>query len=557
MTSQILQRLRRTHASAATSLAVLAFVIAAAISWVQPPTASLHDEFSKLLAADTFAEGRLTNPSHPMWEHFESFHIIQQPSYASKYPPGPGAVLAFGQVVFGRPIVGVWCVTALATAAFYWMLLAFVPRRWAFNGGLLFALHPNLQVYLGQCFFVENLALLGGILVVGAVPRLANSVSISSSALMATGAILLAASRPYEGLMLCILCGCCVVVAWVRKTPPSASQLNFRTILPFSFLMAAGLSLLGWVNYEVTGSPTRMAYQIHEETYGICPLFVWQSPPEHRSYSHPALRAYHADWSMDWFRQQQTFGGFLSTKLDMLSDVYFFYVPLPVLFLLLAVPLLQSRKLRQPIVLIAMMLCVSAVAVFANPRYLAPTAPLILLLFVQAVRYLHVLARRRLPSIQPVAVVALLLTLKLGLETAHVRSEADQNFGAMRQRITQQLCDRPGDHLVLVTYGADHTTHEEWVYNRANIDAARVVWARSLGEERDSKLQAYFSDRTVWKLEANGPATALSCLTTQTGAIPLAQPATENRQAATLASATQSMQADESELALSAPKTLP
>src|SRR6202453_2672118 len=81
-------------------------------------------------------------------------------------------------------------------------------------------------------------------------------------------------------------------------------------------------------------------------------------------------------------------------------------------------------------------------------------------------------------------------------------------FGTYTQRnpdqrieVNRQIAMLPGKLLVLVRYWPQHIFQDEWVYNAADIDHARVVWARDLGSSEDEKLLHYYSGRTAWLLE--------------------------------------------------------
>ncbi|HEY8671010.1 MAG TPA: hypothetical protein VIL63_09235, partial [Terriglobales bacterium] len=209
------------------------------------PDPAIHDEFSYLLAADTFAHGRLANPTHPMWVHFETFHVNQKPTYVSMYYPAQGLFLAAGQMIFRHPYWGVWFSAGLMCAAICWMLQGWLPPLWALLGGLLAVIRLGTYSYWMNSYWGGAVAALGGALVLGALPRIRRHQRLRDSVLMAIGFAILANTRPYESLFFTLPILTWFVI-WMRsRNAPPKRILILHVVLPLASLFVATLAAMG------------------------------------------------------------------------------------------------------------------------------------------------------------------------------------------------------------------------------------------------------------------------------------------------------------------------
>lgn len=487
------------------------------------PLPKIHDEFSYLLGADTFAQLRLSNPTHPMWVHFETMHVVQEPSYASKYPPGQALSLALGVLVGGAPVLGVWLIAVLMCLGIWWMLRAWVPANWALWGGVLAALQFLVRGrpfdsgslgYWTQSYWGGALAALGGALVFGALRRLLRKPRALDGWMLGLGGSILVQTRPFQAVLLAfvILCSLALMHVSDRRAGRPSWVTKFNAagwapwVIPFLAVLGLTAGWLGYYNVKVTGSPTQLPYQVHDETYAVAPAFLWQSTRnEAPEYRHAVMGEFYGEWAERKHREQQNLSGLWSATRRKFGRFWTFYFGSGLGLLLLILP----WTLRQRWNRFALWVCLISLAggltlTWFYPHYVAPLAGLTIFLLVQCMRQW----RYRLRS-QPwarswlAALPILALVVSLAYQFPQHRQERESGWEANRQKVIEQVCDQGPRHLIFVRYGPQHSFHREWVANGADIEGARVVWARSISMPKDRQLVAELEDRSVWTLLVN------------------------------------------------------
>jgi hypothetical protein len=484
--------------------ALVALFMSGALTARHSPIPYIHDEFAYLMQGDTFAHGRLANPVPAEWKHFETFHIVFDPTYSAKYPPGQALTLALGEALFDAPIVGVWLAFAAACAAVAWAARAWLGPRWGLVAGLMAALHPAFHIFKpftwSQSFWGGGLAFLGGALVLGAWRRLDRRAAVPVALALAAGLAILAITRPWEGVVASLPVAAGLIQKFLND-PGGRKRFLLRVVAPVAAVLLVTVAGVARINAAVTGSATSMPYMLYEQQYAAAPVFLFQQAPPARWNEHPQITSYHGGWSRGIFEKQRSLKGFLAVAAfkALLIWNYFpgaYMALVPGMFMLM-----RSRRAGRLALVVGFGLAATLVTCWTQPHYVAPAAAAFFLCATACARRLACCLKNRRAGLWMAAAGLLASPVFLMFGGFILPSRTRPAWADERVKIIEKLEAIPGNHIVFLKYAPLHNINFEWVYNSADIASQRIIWARTRDEAKDARLVQAYPGREVWVLE--------------------------------------------------------
>lgn len=477
------------------------------------PTPAIYDEFSHLLVADTLLHGRLANPPHPFPEFFETFFELQRPTYSSIYPLGQGIVLAVGRLISGVPWTGVLIITGALCSTCYWMLRAWVRPSWALLGGLLAVIEFGPLSQWMNSYWGGALAATGGCLVFGSLPRLRERWRNRDASLLGIGFGAHMVCRQFESLLLFLAIVLFFLPLLLRPSERTkvlrASMVALAAVFPIIVLILLQ-------NRAVTHNWVMLPEQLSQYQYGVpTSLTIQQNPTPHVPLTPQQELDYKAQALMHG-PDTDTLSKFL-LRLEYRVRYYrFFFLPPLYIALIAFFFSLRDRRLLWVVATLLIFALGTNLFPYLLVHYLAAVTCLFVLVSIVGLQQLNRLRIRETSVGREVVRVLVLLcfaefTVWYGLHLFEspavypvLRYETWDSIGHVSERragVNRQLATIPGQLLVFVHYSPRHVYQDEWVWNSADIDASRIVYARDRGQAEDEKLIRYYPDRKVMLLE--------------------------------------------------------
>lgn len=480
-----------TGRKAYAALALLALVVCLlAVSLHGLPVPYIHDEFTYLFAGETYSQLRLSNPSPPSPESFWSPHLLVEPTYSSKYPPAQGLFLAVG-FWLGNPFIGLMLSGVAAALALLWALRALVRPLPALAASATLVITVLVAGTWIRSYMGGLVAFASAALVLGFFLRLRQGTP-NRTAFLALGIGLggLFLSRPFEGAVVCLLCGSAYAPQIIASCR-AGLRLFVRGCLIASIPLILALLFQGALNLSVSGSVWRMPHSVYHAQYMSQPIFIWQ----HETVaSKPSPRLAAVEQSLlasgDWAAHVKlsAIGGYYAIRA--VGGVALLWL------VLISLPFLAYLQWRLIAVLAAFPLLHAASNYVVLDYYFAPVAPIWFL----AIGALFQVGFDRLgrPAVGLVAIAAVLV----GLFLPRLLASPDAQTIHHHHDLVRALSERPPG-LVFVTYAPGTSNHLNIVYNDPQL-RNHALFVNELDQDSNCKvLDAFGGGRQIWRIEVS------------------------------------------------------
>ncbi len=286
---------------------------------------------------------------------------------------------------------------------------------------------------------------------------------------------------------------------------------------------------MGYYFHRITGSAFRPPFFENLSAYNPIPYFPWQKIGPIPAYDHMEMKNFYLDWWQPLYLFDR-YHPIISLMVKVFEFGLFYLGPLLAVIILagsLTIPYGSSfsqcrRSTRFMLFVLGSVLLGAVLPVYFNSHYVAAATSAVYLLIVAAVQRLRrwqpLGHREGRALIRLLCVTAILMFAvrvftpprRISTSTALATWCSPAVSQTSRNDIKRELLSKPGKHLVIVHYAEDHPPIDEWVFNDADIDGSRVVWARDMGTESNAELIRYFHERRVWTIKPDQPRPVLA-----------------------------------------------
>jgi hypothetical protein len=397
------------------------------------------------------------------------------------------------------------------------MLQGLVPPMWALLGASLAMFRFATFSYWANSFSGGAVAAIGGALVIGALLRIKRQ-RVSDAVIMGIGLAILANTRPYEGIFFSFPVATSMLAWLSHKRGRELRQAALRVALPLALVLVVAGSAMSFYFWRTTGSLFRTPYSVNVSAYNPVPYFPFLPLQAAPKYHHEVMQRFYLGWCMQRYEFARSHPG-VSAAVKLMAWWLFFVGPI---FTAPVVGIVLAKRSRRPIsrntrLLILTLGCAvlgSLLPIYFDPKYVAASTCVVLGLIMVSLQHIRKWRWRGKPvgvafARAVIVIPVIMFVARAAVPLMHrplppelpVTWYSPPLYGHIDRMSVVAQMGSSDKELVFVRYGLDHNVGMEWVYNDAEIDHSRVVWARDMGDGMNQELIKYYKERRAWLLE--------------------------------------------------------